>query len=179
MSLIPMKCKLCGKIIEPPEILIGEPEGKRKQRTVRKLMKHMEERVETEAKSGRGGPHLEATQKAAMRCNLIAANLNGVFLTEHFEMPEDLQSDRQALLRDVHEMTRQVRVSDEELMRMLDGCTVTIGTGFSTPSMHAEDVLKDLRDRYESLGKYAPAAPNAPSPDHMPTDVNIPNPKQG
>ena len=159
-----MKCKLCGKIIEPPQLLIGEPEGKRKQRTVRKLMKHMEERVETEAKSGRGGPHLEATQKAAMRCNLIAANLNGVFLTEHFEMPEDLQTDRQALLRDVHEMTRQVRLTDEDLHR--ENSRFWFRTSSSVEPITPTDILKvlfDLRDRYESLGKYAPAAPNVPA----------------
>src|SRR5579871_931871 len=94
-----MKCKLCGTIIQPPEIIIGEASRDRKQRTVRKLMNHTQKRLEAEAKLG-GGPHLEAAQKAAARCNMIAANLNGVFLTEHFDLPEELEADRRALLRD-------------------------------------------------------------------------------
>jgi len=55
----------------------------------------------------------------------------------------------------IHEMTRTVRMSDEDLENM---------TSLFASLHRAHDamlLLKDLRDRYEGLGKYAPAAPEA------------------
>ena len=150
-----LKCKICRKEIEPPPLVIGESSEDRDKRIIARILQHLSKRAEME-KAG-GGPHLEAIQKAAATCMHIGSNLNGALLTGNFELPEELEQQRLSLLRQVHEMTRQVRMSDEKLEKEFRRATFRHGTG-PLFGMHWE-FIRDLRDRYESLGKYAPAQP--------------------
>lgn len=152
-----LKCKICGKEIAPPEILIGETPDARDGRTINKLLTHLQKRAEMESKSPTGGPHHHAIATAARACMHISGNLNGAILTGNFELPEDLEAQRQSLLRQVHEMTRTVRMSDDDLRAML--AAYTNGSDRYPTSLA---FIQDLRDRYEGLGKYAPVVPVQP-----------------
>ena len=155
-----MKCKICGKKIEPPEIVIREDPAAHDGRIIGKLLNHLRKRAEFERKSPHGGPHLQAIQQAAATCMNISSNLNGALLTGNFELPEGLENQRQSLLRQVHEMTRTVRTSDLEIPLLIERAFSQWGGDFpgnnAVPYLLAIDRLEDLRDRYEALGKYAP-----------------------
>jgi hypothetical protein len=156
-----MKCKICRKEIDPPEVLIGERPEDRDKRIISRLLRHLQKRAEIE-KAG-GGPHLEAIQHAAATCMHISGNLNGALLTGNFELPAELEKQRLELLRQVHEMTRQVRLSDEDLKALYNAyCNGAVRYPTSL------SLLKDIRDRYESLGLYAPAQP---APAAQPEEV--------
>lgn len=145
-----LKCKICSKEIEPPAVLIGESSEFRDKRIIVRLLTHLQKRAEFERAGG--GPHLDAIQRAAATCMHISSNLNGALLTGNFELPAELEKQRLDLLRQVHEMTRQVRMSDEDLKKCIED---RVKYGEITEWI----MLKHLRDRYESLGQYAPAQP--------------------
>ena len=156
-----LKCKICGKEIEPPPLVIGEYSSEdRDKRVIARVLQHLSKRAEME-KAG-GGPHLEAIQKAAATCMHISSNLNGALLTGNFELPEDLEQQRLSLLRQVHEMTRQVRMSNQELIEQCDHIQDCAGA-----AERALRIMLDLRDRYESLGRYAPAQPAPAAPEEV------------
>lgn len=88
----------------------------------------------------------------------------------------------------IHALTRKATVTDEEIRQIrldiesdwADGATMIDIEGDDAirklagkgPRRNWEDAMKDLRDRYEERGQFAPSV------DSMPTDVNIPDPKQ-
>jgi len=150
-----IKCKICGKEILPPEIEMGESSTAREQRTIGKLLSHLQKRAESEQRLGTGGPHLQAIQQAAAKSMHISGNLNGALLTGNFELPADLEAQRVDLLRQVHEMTRTVRMSDGDLANMMTWSPATrpLSAEWTTAVF---EFIQDLRDRYEGLGKYAP-----------------------
>ncbi len=163
MILGALHCKLCSKEIDPPEILLNESPEDRDKRIIARLLKHLQKRAEMERE--RGGPHLQAIQHAAQTCMHISANLNGALLTGNFELPEDLEIQRQSLLKQVHEMTRTVRVSDDELDSLLTTLITEDEPEFGRSELWEpmSALFRDFRDRYESLGKYAPQPANAPA----------------
>ena len=157
-----MKCKLCGKIISPPDEtpLIGEPPQVRNQKIIARLMKHMQSRVEAEAKIG-SGPHLQAMAESSV----ASQNFSGALLIGHFEISPDMEQDRQYVLFRVHEMTRKVRMTNEELMATVRCTCPGECTGLHVADGVEERALRmmmDLRDRYEGLGKYAPVSASNP-----------------
>lgn len=158
MVTTPMKCRLCGKIIPLPVEIIGETPQQRQMRMVGALMAHITRAIDEEQKTKLSRRHTEAAKLASTQATTIAANMNGALIVQNFDIPEELEAARRDLLRDVHEMTRQVRMTDQELADLYE--RYKNGTDKWPTSL---DFLKDLRDRYESLGKYAPAKPaNAP-----------------
>ena len=155
MILSLMKCKICSKIISPPDqaLIIGEPPEVRNQRILQSLFSHIQEKTQEE--QGRPDqPHAAALVAAIT----VGENLKGALLFGNFEIGAEQEAERQDVLRRVHEITRTVRMSDQDLMEE-----------------HQEpaggwvlEKLRDLRDRYEGLGKYAPAQPAAaPQPETM------------
>jgi hypothetical protein len=159
MILSLMKCRICGKTISPPDqtLIIGESAPARNQRILQSLFSHIQGKMQSEQNQA-DQPHTAA---------LIAAmtageNLKGALLIGNFEISPEQEAERQDVLRRVHEITRTVRVSDEELQQAFRRATMSIGTGPLYGS-HWE-FCKDLRDRYEGLGKYAPKAATQPEP---------------
>ena len=150
MILSLMKCKICSKIISPPDqaLIIGEPPEVRNQRILQSLFSHIQEKTQEE--QGRPDqPHAAALVAAIT----VGENLKGALLFGNFEIGAEQEAERQDVLRRVHEITRTVRITDQEILDML-------------PTVYQKStiqILCDLRDRYEGLGKYAPAQP-APAP---------------
>ena len=149
MILSLMKCKICSKIISPPDqaLIIGESAPARNQRILQSLFSHIQTKAQEEQNQP-AQPHIMA---------LIAAmtageNLKGALLIGNFEISPEQEAERQDVLRRVHEITRTVRTTDEDLEKIL----------YAHPNGFAMNALKDLRDRYEGLGKYAPAAQPEP-----------------
>ena len=156
-----MKCKLCGKIISPPDEtpLIGEPPQVRNQKIIQRLMRHMQNRVEAEAKLG-AGEHLQAMADATV----ASQNFSGALLIGYFEISPDMEKGRQLVMQRIHEMTRSVRMADQEIDRIVakrtEGMTHSLSTVAFVRAMY--DALRDLRDRYEGLGQYAPVSASNP-----------------
>jgi hypothetical protein len=83
------------------------------------------------------------------------------------ERPKHLTEPERARL---HAATRKVRMTDKDLVSLLEA---------AMPTHHPADTLlvsvaevsrfvRDLRDRYEEIGKYAPAAPQPEKPELEP-----------
>jgi len=120
MIITPMKCKLCGKVISPPDeaLVIGETEQVRNQKIIARLVKHLqskaEEELKTTAKNGlnseTGRWHSPDTDrphaKALIDATVAAQNFNGALMIGHFEISADMEADRQRVLKWVHEITQ-------------------------------------------------------------------------
>ncbi len=153
MILSLMKCKICGKVISPPDqaLIIGESAPARNQRILQALFSHIQGQMETE-RNQPAQPHTAALIGATV----AGENLKGAMLVGCFEVSPDMEMERQDVLRRVHEITRTVRMSDEDLMEYAP-------RGYhGLVEIRWIDALKDLRDRYEGLGKYAPSLTTAP-----------------
>ena len=150
MILSLMKCKICGKIISPPDqaLIIGESAQVRNQKILQSLFAHIQGEMQKEQ------THPAKPHTAALVAAMTAGeNLKGAMLIGNFEIGAEQEAERQDVLRRVHEITRTVRITDQEILDML-------------PTVYQKStiqILCDLRDRYEGLGKYAPAQP-APAP---------------
>lgn len=164
MLILPIKCKHCGKTISPPDAakIIGESPQVQNQRIIGKLMGHLQGKAEDEGKGIIGGPHAQALIEAT----LVAQNLHMALVLGGFELSAEMEADRQQVLKRVHEITRTVKMTDNEL-------ELLAASAFDHPDAlddegtilnHAENALRDLRDRYEGLGKYAPKPPAAAQP---------------
>jgi len=155
MILSLMKCKICSKVISPPDqaLIIGEPPQVWNQRILQSLFSHIHGEMQKEQNRP------EKPHTAALVAAITAGeNLKGAMLIGNFEIGADQESERQDVLRRVHEITRTVRISEEGLAAMIDEDLPEGGAILN--------LLCDLRDRYEGLGKYAPAQPAAaPQPE--------------
>ena len=154
MILNLMKCKICGKIISPPDqaLIIGESAPVRNQKILQSLFYHVQSKMQEEQNRP------EQLHTAALIHAMTAGeNLKGALLIGNFEISPEQEAERQDVLRRVHEITRTVRMSDGELVTLLKAYL---------PDIVPMDlrVLQDLRDRYEGLGKYAPATTPQPEP---------------
>jgi len=150
MILTPMKCKICSKVISPPDqaLIIGEPVQVRNQKILQRLYSHITDRMQAEQKQP-SKPHTEALLQAT----LAGENLKGALLVGCFEISADMEAERQSVLKRVHGMTRTVRMSDEDLSQLGESADLLNGSEWG----QAFALLQNLRDRYEGLGKYAPA----------------------
>ena len=153
MIITPMKCKLCGKTISAPDeaLIIGQPPQARNQRLIAKLLQHMQTRAEEELKDRNGSarPHTQALVAATV----ASQNFNGALVIGCFDISPDMEAERQGVLKRIHEMTRTIRIPDTELAGLSKDCDCEGGECTWDAVL---EVLKDLRDRYEGLGKYAP-----------------------
>lgn len=166
MITLPMKCKICGKIISSPDeaLIIGQPPQVRNQHIIKRLMNHMNARAEEEARKIGPKPHAQGIMEALM----IAQNFNGALVLGNFELPPDTETERLEVISRVHEMTRQVRMSDEDLDAAWDRETEYMHDRVGSVAIDAAKIFfRDLRDRYESLGKYAPAQPAPAAPEEV------------
>lgn len=158
MITVPLKCKLCNRTISPPTRIIGQSEAEYRGSLTAKLMGHVAGHAKEEGKTG--GPHAQGNAEAAIRAqNLYAALLMGCF-----EITPEMEQDRSRVFAMIHQLTRTVKVTDEELQSIARAeiSQIEDPDGFSDGMVN---VLQDLRDRYEGLGKYAPkpAETNAPA----------------
>lgn len=163
MSLKPITCKHCQKIISPSPYIFGEPENVRMMKTVQKMAKHLQSRKEQEeansiananGKPFKAGPH----HAAVVALEMTVAGIANYQISTNFELSEDLEAARELGRHSIHEASRAVRMADEDLEYIaeangLEGMTRSIVLNY----------LRDLRDCYEGLGKYAPTQP-APEP---------------
>lgn len=153
MILLPLKCKLCNKIISPPDQtkIIGESEQVTNQKIIAKLMSHIGGQAKEEQKTG--GPHAQALIEAT----LAAQNLHSALIIGCFEITPEMEQDRAQVFEKIHQLTRTFKISDEDLATEFRRATFSHGTG-PIYGTHWE-FIKELRDRYEGLGKYAPVQP--------------------
>lgn len=162
MIIIPLKCKLCTKTISPPNAAGLTDEQYRGAYTA-KLMGHVAGHAKEETATG--GQHAQANAEAA----IPAQNLYTALLMGCFDLTPEMEQDRAKVFAMIHALTRQVKVSDEDLGKILhdvlNHCHIDTGrfgnTGETVGAIH--QALTDLRDRYESLGKYEPKPANAPA----------------
>ena len=155
MIITPMKCKLCGKTISPPDeaLIIGEADGARKAKLIAELTQHIVTEGNNEVR--RNGPNEDAGPHTAAICaaNKAAQHLGTALMVNCFDVSPDLDTDRLEVFRRIHAVTRTVRIPDTELERLSKDCDCEGGECTWDAVL---EVLKDLRDRYEGLGKYAP-----------------------
>ena len=158
-----IKCKHCGKIISPEPVIIGEPENVRQGKTIARMARHIQARAQKEQQENeaaaraageqqyKAGPH----QTALVTLDVAARGFGEFALAQHFELSGDLETAVDRGRRSIHEATRSVRFTDQDLDRLSNEMCPR------GRSAEIEAALRDLRDRYEGLGKYAPAQPAA------------------
>lgn len=89
------------------------------------------------------------------------------FVCEWIENGHDIEP---ALRARLHAATRKVRMTDEDLKAMIGllhrNRSVPLDDVVSMPPRPSDylELLRDLRDRYEDIGKYAPAARETQQP---------------
>lgn len=164
--LKPITCKYCGREIKPPTPIIGEPDMLRQLKTVQKMARHiasrsMEEQQAVSGARARREPDPPAPHAiAAMQINMAVQGITNYAIAGHFELSEELQASHELGRHSIHEATRAVRMTDEDLEARIEAEGIVRHTIWN--------YLRDLRDEYESLGIHAPAplAPtSAPKPE--------------
>ena len=155
MILSLMKCKICGKTISPPDqaLIIGESAPVRNQRILQSLFSHVQSKMQEEQNRPEQ-PHTAAL----IHATVAGENLKGAMLIGNFEIGAEQEAERQGVLRRVHEITRTVRLTDQEIDSMIEADGLTRFT--------IRNYLLDLRDYYEGLGIHAPKPPaSTPQPE--------------
>lgn len=150
LILHPIKCKLCGKSINPPDAakVIGQSEQIQNQAIIAKLLGHIRGMAEEEGKTPPQGPHF----RALIEATLVSQNLHAALILGQFDLDQPMEADRQKVLKRVHAETRTVRMTDEELALIYGASEYCRPDG----TLDSLAMLMDLRDRYEERGKYAP-----------------------
>jgi hypothetical protein len=129
-------------------------------KTVQKMAKHLQTRkLEEEAnaiasangKPFKAGPH----HAAVIAIEMTVAGIANYQISTNFELSEDLEAARELGRHSIHEASRAVRMTDKELEQM----TTDLWCGMCGTRDSTKAALRDLCDRYEGLGKYAPAQP--------------------
>lgn len=106
-------------------------------------------------------PH-QPHKQALMDATVAGENLKGAMLIGKFEISPDMEAERQGVLARVHEITRTVRTTDQDILDKV------FSMGLRSADCPEFRILADLRDRYEGLGKYAPLP--VVTPAAKPTD---------
>ena len=160
MSLIiPVKCKLCGATIKPPELIIGEDPRIPLLKQIAKMAAHMAKRAEDEARNGGlTKPHLEAFAQQQGQ----AQNLAGVLMSRCFDLSPELEAYAERERAMLARTLRKATVTDEEIQEISISTLNAVMEQFEDRPyvellQHLKAAVKDLRDRYEELGDYAPA----------------------
>ena len=170
MSLKQITCKHCGKVINPPTILIGESEAVRQGKTVQKMAKHIQSRADEEmqqsiasanGKPFKAGPH----HAAVIQLQMTIQGISEYAIARNFNLSEDLEKAVELGRHSIHEYSRSVRMTDEDLDAYLENRDFQyIMDGNAGLAPDVPKILRDLRDHYEGLGKYAPVVlENVPS----------------
>ena len=149
--MLPLKCKLCSKTISPPIRIIGQSDAEYRGACTAKLTGHVAGHAKEEMKTG--GPHAIANAQAA----IPSQNLYSALLLGCFDLPPEMERDRAEVFAMIHALTRTVRMTDQDINAWAP----------STVDSEGIAALRDLRDRYEGLGKYAPESANAPQPEEV------------
>ena len=163
-----MICKLCGKKLKTPDqaMVIGIHPQQKVQIIMAALGQHLQEEANHEAQAyqrqtnGKPSPaqvlpkmlHTQAVQS----CIVHGGAVQGYFTLQCFVLDSELEAIQEQNRRVIHEWSRSVRITDEELKELVESDVAEIDGLRNTPAL---SYLKDLRDRYEGLGKYAPQAP--------------------
>lgn len=154
MVTTPMKCKICGKIISPPDeaLIIGESPQVRNQKILGKLYSHVQGKMQEEQKQP-----IQPHTQILIQATVVGENLKGALLIGNFEISPDMEAERRGVLARVHEITRTVRITDQEILQTIHKLDEewSDGRSITAPNQILVDLLRDLRDRYEGLGKYA------------------------
>ena len=145
-----IRCKVCQKVISEPARIIGDPQGMHEARIMQQLLKHIQSKVDEEMRdsSDQQKPHC-----AAWGPRVASVFTYQMLMCSHlFELTPELESRSETDRARFHESSRkQLKITDEEL-----------ASTYIEPDGRAHsDALRDLRDRYEEIGRYAPAAANA------------------
>lgn len=170
MTLRPITCKYCSKTISPALPHIGESPQQNMARTVQLMAQHIAEESQEEQRTAKRhpkagvkpGPH----QVAEFLLSATVAGVANYQIAQSFNLSEDLEAAVEIGRHSIHEASRKVRMTDEDvesiLPRWLDGELKPIPK-YDGITQVARELARDLRDRYEGLGKYAPAQPT-PAP---------------
>jgi len=160
LSLSPIICKVCESMTEEsrrrfhknypllpilrrPEIIIGESDKVRQGKETDMLVQHIAicAAVEVDDKKDTEKRHAQELQLARMN----GQNFMTWLISRLFTLPAEFEAPHEKVRALYHAATRKtLKVTDEQLARM--------------PADFAEweDCLKDLRDRYEEIGRYDP-----------------------
>ena len=174
MNLRPITCKYCSEVIKEPTRIVGESIADHHKRMAVILAQHLHKVGQKEARESvakaNGKPFRPQPHHAAIELLRISAEgITEYLVATHFNLSEDLEVAVEIGRHSIHEASRKVRMTDEDvesiLPRWLDGELKPIPK-YDGITQVARELARDLRDRYEGLGKYAPAQPTpAPGPE--------------
>ena len=167
MSLQPITCLICKSLspirlsrlkkvspnapyLNRPDLIVTDTPAEREGKEVSILTEHVAHcaAVEVKDKDDTEKRHAQAIE-VARRAGMYFMSYQ---LAKCFDLPEDLKTPHERARAQFHADTRKVQMTDVDLRIFADG--------FYDGRDYSFDALRDLRDRYEELGKYAPA----PSP---------------
>jgi hypothetical protein len=161
-----LKCKLCQAIIPEPPIIIGEPPSVRQAKTIQSMMQHLNELGTKEMQNQllRRKPHAQAMSFVIANSTTISNYL----MAASFDLPEELEATREMGRHSIHEATRKVRMTDCDLLQIEDEIISELEEpGDPANRIAVHNAIANLRDRYEEIGQYAPAAPAAPQTEEV------------
>jgi hypothetical protein len=92
-------------------------------------------------------------QQAVGSCILHGAAVQGYFTLQCFVLTPELEAIQEQNRHIIHEWSRKVRFTDEELKARIEADGIVGHTIWN--------YLRDLRDEYEGLGIHAPKAPTS------------------
>ncbi len=138
MSIQPITCKLCGKQIPEGLPIVGEPPENARRRKVQNMTIHMQDK------------HPVSFQTALTTGMLCGQTIPAIMLAADFDLPDEMEQQRQSERARIAKLVRRVTLSDAQLEHLLTDSLATEHIG------DALWLLKDLRDRYEEIGEYAP-----------------------
>jgi hypothetical protein len=170
-----LRCKLCNQQIKLPDeaLVIGLSEEKRIAIIANTLAKHMSEQgakesqaqhqAMTRQKNGNPAamippaPHAQLVQSCVQQGAVMGQLVQGLLTLRAFHLTQELEKYAETHRANLHAWSRKVRMSDDDLSSLM----VSFGLEQPTIPTQYSRLLRDLRDRYEELGKYAPATPQA------------------
>ena len=164
MTLHPITCKYCSKTISPALPHIGESPQQNMARTVQLMAQHIADQSQEEQRTAKRHPKAGVKPSPHQLAEfLLSATVAGVAnyqIAQSFNLSEDLEAEVEIGRHSIHEASRKVRMTDEDLEALVIEFT---GPKYDETRELARTFLYDLRDRYEGLGKYAPPQPT-PAP---------------
>lgn len=150
---VPIKCKICGRIIKPPDeaLIVGQDPRTVHARMIMRLAAHMEENGVAEMRNGRPDkPHYQAS------LNMAAAgrSMSGIVMGSYFDLSPELAEIHDAERARLNVLTRKAQTTDDDLRKIaLDVVPNTVANAVLEA---VEAALRKLRDRYEEIGEHAP-----------------------
>ena len=144
-------CKLCGKAIPEGVPIVGEPPDNVRRRKVAQMNIHMQDR------------HPVQFQTAVTAGIVFGQTVPAILTAADFDLPEDMEKQRQIERARLAKMLRRVTLTDEQLEKLTTDALLSFPLAYSFDNSDGQeirfailDLLKRLRDRYEEIGEYAP-----------------------